>query len=264
LSGIPRVGDVMTTSVVTLREEEPATRARALFREYGYRSFPVVDEDGRLVGIITRGDILRISSSRSNLLVRGLMSTGVATALPGESIIDAARKMIRLDVERLPVVASETDSTLVGIISAHDVIEALLESGREPIKKTVEEIMTAQVVTCSHDDPVTKVWTKMQETGFSGIPVLKNGEIIGMVTRKDIIDSGFARITREDEKGRVRNPPPVERVMTTPPITVHRTTPVQEAARILTGKQIGRLPVVEDRKVVGIIDRDDVMAAWLP
>lgn len=254
----------MTTSVVTLSEDDPATKARALFRDYGFRSFPVVDEEGRLVGIITRGDILRISSSRSNLEVGGLMSTSVDTALPEQSILEAAQKMIRLDVERLPVIASATDSTLVGIISAHDIIKALLESGYEPVRRSVEEIMTTQVVTCSYDDPVTKVWAKMQETGFSGIPVVKNGEIIGIITRKDIIDSGFARITREDDKGRARNPTSVEKVMTTPAITVYRSTPVREAAEIMVVRQIGRLPVTENKKVVGIIDRDDVMGAWLP
>ena len=264
LGELPKVKDVMTTSVVTLHEDDPATKARALFREYGYRSFPVVDGDGRLVGIITRGDIMRITSSRSNILVGGLMSRSVTTALPEESILEAAEKMIRQDVERLPVVASETDETLRGIISAHDIIAALLESGHEPIKKRVADIMTTDVVTCNHDDPVTKVWAKMDDTGFSGLPVLKNGEIIGIITRKDIIDSGFARISREDDKGKARNPPSVEKVMTTPPITVYADTEVREAARILVEKRIGRLPVVENKKVVGIIDRDDVMGAWLP
>ncbi len=264
MSELPKVKDVMTTSVVTVHEDEPATKARALFREYGYRSFPVVDSEGRLIGIITRGDIMRITSSRSNILVGGLMSTSVDTALPEESILDAARKMIRLDVERLPVVASATDSTLCGIISAHDIIKALLESGHEPIKKRVADIMTTEVVTCSYDDPVTKVWAKMDDTGFSGIPVVKNGEIIGIITRKDIIDSGFARISREDDKGKARNPPSVEKVMTTPAVTVYRETDVREAGKIMVEKYIGRLPVVENKKVVGIIDRDDVMGAWLP
>lgn len=261
---LPEVREVMTTSVVAVHEDDPATRVRALFREYGYRSFPVVDSEGRLTGIITRGDIMRISSSRSNLLAGGLMSTNVFTALPGENILEAARKMIRMDVERLPVVNSSTDSTLVGIISAHDIIEALLESGHEPIKKRVADIMTREVVVCSYDDPVTKVWTKMDDTGFSGMPVVKNGEIIGIITRKDIIDAGFARISREDDKGKARNPASVEKVMTTPAITVYRETDVREAGRIMVEKQIGRLPITENKKVVGIVDRDDVISAWLP
>ena len=52
------VGEKMTRNPVTLRAEEPVVMAINLFATHGYGRFPVVDEEGRMVGIVTRGDII--------------------------------------------------------------------------------------------------------------------------------------------------------------------------------------------------------------
>jgi CBS domain-containing protein/anti-sigma regulatory factor (Ser/Thr protein kinase) len=52
------VGEKMTRNPVTLRAEEPVVMAINLFTTHGYGRFPVVDEEGRMVGIVTRGDII--------------------------------------------------------------------------------------------------------------------------------------------------------------------------------------------------------------
>jgi len=52
------VGEKMTRNPVTLRAEEPVVMAINLFTSHGYGRFPVVDEEGRMVGIVTRGDII--------------------------------------------------------------------------------------------------------------------------------------------------------------------------------------------------------------
>jgi CBS domain-containing protein/anti-sigma regulatory factor (Ser/Thr protein kinase) len=53
-----KVGEKMTRNPVTLRAEEPVVMAINLFATHGFGRFPVVDEDGRMVGIVTRGDII--------------------------------------------------------------------------------------------------------------------------------------------------------------------------------------------------------------
>lgn len=256
-----KVRDVMNSRVVSVRDKDFATTARGLFRDYGYRSFPVVDEQNRLVGVITRGDILNITSSRSNIPVAGIMSPPVFFTYPDEDLMKVAEVMVKNNIGRMPVVKSSTDMTLIGVVSAHDILSKLVE--RIPKKKVVEEVMTREVVTCSPEDAITKVLDKMLETGYSGIPVVKNGRVIGMVTRMDIIRSGHARISREDDKGKVKHPPQVAKIMKTPVETVYPSTPVVEAAKKMIERNIGRLPVVEDGKLVGIVDREDLIRAWL-
>jgi len=256
-----KVKDIMVTKVLSVRERDYATTARKLFRDYGYRSFPVVDDENRLVGIITRGDILNITSSRSNLQVSGLMSSPLFYTTPEEDLLKIAKIIVENNIGRMPVVRSSTDKTLIGMVSAHDIIKKFIE--KEPRKKLVEEIMTKEVKTCSPYDEITKVWDKMLETGFSGIPVVKEEKLIGIVTRMDIIRSGYARISREDDKGKVRRSTQIENVMRTPVTTVQPSTPVIDAAKIIVEKNIGRLPVLEEEKLVGIVDREDLLNAWI-
>ena len=57
----------------------------------------------------------------------------------------------------------------------------------------LSSIFTKNVIKANYDDHISKVWSLMDETGFSGLPVLKKNKIIGMITRKDIIKSGHVR-----------------------------------------------------------------------
>lgn len=158
-----KVEDVMSRNVVYVHEEDFATRARALLREYGFRSLPVVDDEKKLVGIVTRSDVLAITSTRSNIPVKGIMSSPTIFATPDEDILEVAEKLIEANVGRAPVVKSKENMELVGIITMHDIIRVLLEKNIKPKKKYIEEIMTRDVVTCDASDRVNKVLDKMRD-----------------------------------------------------------------------------------------------------
>lgn len=258
-----KVEEVMSKNLVYVHEDDFATKARALLRQYGFRSLPVVDDEKRLVGIVTRSDVLAITSTRSNIPVKGIMSPPIIFATPDEDVLEVAERLIEANVGRAPVVKSKDNMELVGIITMHDIIKVLLEKKIEPKKKLVEEIMTKDVVTCDANDRINKVLDKMKDSGYSGLPVLKNGKLVGVITRKDIIKAGYARLEREDEKGVKKKAPRVEALMSTPPITVSPKDHIKRAMEILVERNIGRLPVVENGKLVGIISRDDIIKAFL-
>ncbi len=255
-----KVADVMSVNPVRVKETEFATKARALFRSYRYRSMPVVDEENKVVGVITRGDIIEVTSTKSNVLVSGLMSTPRVILTPEEDLRSAARKMIDASVESAVVVRSSIDNTLVGMISLHDILPYFKEAGKNKLAK---EIMTKEVVSCTPDDGIPKVLDKMEKMKFTGLPVVKDGKLVGIITRKDIIDAGFARISREGKKGKVKNPPKVKRLMKTPVISVSPNTTVAEVIRIILEHNIGRVPVVENKRLVGIITRKDIIKSFL-
>ncbi len=258
-----KVEEVMSKNLVYVHEDDFATKARALLRQYGFRSLPVVDDEKKLVGIVTRSDVLAITSTRSNIPVKGIMSTPIVFATPDEDVLEVAEKLIDANVGRAPVVKSKENMELIGIITMHDIIKVLLERDIKPKKKYVEEIMTRDVVTCDANDRVNKVLDKMRDSGYSGLPVLKNGKLVGVITRKDIIKAGYARLEREDEKGVKKKAPRVETLMSTPPITVSPKDEIKKAMEILVERNIGRLPVVEDGKLVGIVSRDDIIKAFI-
>ena len=127
-----RVRDAMTRDVVTVGSEESAARAWGLCRERNIRHLPVV-EGGRLVGIVSDRDLRDLSPPRDTadqentlgwVQIRDMMSTGVVTAHPLDTIEHAAKVIYENRFNCLPVVA---DDEIVGIITSSDLVRTLVE-----------------------------------------------------------------------------------------------------------------------------------------
>ena len=127
-----RVRDAMTQDVVTVGPEESAARAWGLCRERNIRHLPVV-EGGRLVGIVSDRDLRDLSPPRDTadqentlgwVQIRDMMSTGVVTAHPLDTIEHAAKVIYENRFNCLPVVANDE---IVGIITSSDLVRTLVE-----------------------------------------------------------------------------------------------------------------------------------------
>jgi CBS domain-containing protein len=135
---------------------------------------------------------------------------------------------------------------------------------------TVEAAMTATVLTCAPDEPLGEAARRLECTGVSGAPVLRDHRIVGVVTLRDImrtephdigsvVTSGpWLRCERDlDRSGRV-----VEDVMSRRAVTVRTSDRVADAAAAMVAAGVNRVPVVdEDARLVGILTRDDVVAS---
>jgi CBS domain-containing protein len=251
---------------ISLDPHDLITKARSLMRSTGLRTL-IVTEDGKLSGLVTARQMLRITSTRSNIPVAGLMFPPRLIAVPNDNLANLVRNMLKLDVTVAPVVQSIGDQTLVGIVRFEDILKYIAKA---PLlrKLTVGKIMSKTLTTCTPDDLISRVWDVMERTGYSGLPVTRYNkqkrvtEVIGMITRADIIKSGFIRLAGEAAKGG-RSPPRVRIVMRTPAITVSPSTPVSEAAELMVRRKIGRLPIVEAGELLGIVDREDVIKTCL-
>jgi acetoin utilization protein AcuB len=127
-----RVRDTMTRDVVTVGPEESAARAWGLCRERNIRHLPVV-EGGRLVGIVSDRDLRDLSPPRDTadqentlgwVQIRDMMSPGVVTAHPLDTIEHAAKVIYENRFNCLPVVA---DDEIVGMITSSDLVRTLVE-----------------------------------------------------------------------------------------------------------------------------------------
>ncbi|MCX6681786.1 MAG: CBS domain-containing protein [Methanoregula sp.] len=107
--------------------------------------------------------------------------------------------------------------------------------------------MTSDVVRVEipgNRDDVLKI---LKRTGISGVPVIKNKKLVGIITRKDLL-----RKPEETQLGLL---------MTTKPVTISSDADVREAARLLITHKIRRLPVVENSKLVGLLSVADLIHA---
>jgi len=255
------VKNVMTKNPVFIKDTEFMTHARQLMRDRHFRTVPVVDNKNRVIGVLNEKELLNIYSTKSNVTVEGFISE-FPFVYPEMDMMQAARLMIEAGVGRAPVLKSGQDMTLAGILSMVDIFRNL-DLDKIPSKK-ISDVMTTDVKTCSPKDNVAKVWLNMKETGYSGLPVVRNGELIGMVTRRNIINAGYARIEREDEQGtRSSMSPPVEKIMSTPAYSLTPETSLKDAVQAFRKLDVGRLSVANGGKLTGIVDRSDIIKVFI-
>ncbi|HRX04549.1 MAG: CBS domain-containing protein [Anaerolineae bacterium] len=138
------VAETMTTDVLSVDPQNSVATAIRLMRTGQLRRLPVV-EDGKLVGIVTSGDVRRITGMSSvvrdpsgdnflwqHIPVANVMTYEVVTTSPDMLIADAARLMIEHKIGGLPVVDR---GRLVGILTTSDLLAALIdcEQSIEPL-----------------------------------------------------------------------------------------------------------------------------------
>jgi CBS domain-containing protein len=256
-----RVREVMKAPNTLVSPENLVTRARSIMRISGSMSLPVVDA-GKLEGIITARQVLRITSTRSNIPVKGLMLKPVLVATPDEPLKKFVEQMLELDLSTIPVIKSSSNLTLLGTVDIEDILTLILPTIPPELK--VEAIMRRRVDVCRPGDSIKSIWDLMEETGYSGLPVVRKErrgrglEVIGVITRSNIIQSGSARIAEESEKGpHVRSR--VEHLMKTPATTVGINSSLKKGVEVMIKKGIGSLPVLDGKKLVGIITRNDLI-----
>ena len=114
-----------------------------------------------------------------------------------------------------------------------------------PMPILVKEVMVRDVAYASLPGNRDQVLKTLQERQVSGVPVVKKGELVGMITRSDILRN------REEDQTAL--------LMTRKPITVTSDTTIMEASRLLLEHGIRRLPVVDGKKLVGIITVADIV-----
>ena len=140
----------------------------------------------------------------------------------------------------------------------------------------VEDVMTRSVKTVEPKTTLKDAAVLLAKLGVSGLPVVQNGRVVGVVSEVDILfkeragkpdDAGLIGLLLEIEtldveaKLRART---VGEAMTAPAITIGPRRPLSEAAATMLDKRVSRLPVVDDGgALVGIVTRADLVRAFV-
>lgn len=233
--------------VPLLHSDDRVTRARSVLREDQYREVLVVDDRGALVGYVDISDVLRVAATRSNVTLDGFIRE--APSAPLDASLERVGVLLREARTDTVAVLGPDNRVLGGVLLAG--VFPILVSRHDP-RGSVADLMSTRVVSVEADDPVSRVLSLVNVTGFSAFPVMKRRQLVGMVSRRDLLSSGRSR--RGTDGGLV-----VEAVMNTPAITLAPGASVREAATMLCRHDISRAPVVDGTRVVGILDRHDVL-----
>jgi acetoin utilization protein AcuB len=127
------------------------------------------------------------------MLVKERMSRPVITVHPDLPVMEALNLMKKGHIRRLPVV--DKRGRLVGIVSEQDLLQAAPSSATSLSvyevnyllsKVIVKRVMTKDVITITEDTPLEEAARIMVDNKIGGLPVVRNSEIVGMVTETDL------------------------------------------------------------------------------
>ena len=130
----------------------------------------------------------------------------------------------------------------------------------------VDKRMTTKLVVASPSDSVRAAWGLLREHQIRHLPVVEDGRLVGIITDRDIrlvFPSALTSATTDEDPYDALEKVPVREIMATPVVTVAPEAPIADAAHLLLEKRIGGLPVVEGDRLVGIITKDDILAAFV-
>ena len=133
-----------------------------------------------------------------------------------------------------------------------DAVEELilnLVSGNQTSSIQISDIMSFPVFTVDAGTTMEEIAGILRDKGCTGVPVLDNGDLVGVISRRD-----FRKIRKESNLKA-----PVKAYMSRDIVTIEPGKSPMDASRLMVKHDVGRLPVVASGKVIGIVTRSDAM-----
>lgn len=215
------VAEVMTTQVVAVRPDTPMSELVADLVEREFRAVPVIDDDSKVVGIVTNGDLVRRGGlpvriellqtfdspavhaqlarlSEAHRAVGEVMTAPVVTVGPELDVRHAAEIMLRRRLKRLPVVNEA--GRLVGIVSRVDLLHTVAGASRPAATEAghpfhlegatpIRSVMSTVVPTVSADTPLPQVVNAVAATRLNRVVVVGDARrVLGIVTDAELVE----------------------------------------------------------------------------
>jgi len=262
--------------VVTATPTAKVIDALKIMASRGFRRLPIASTNGKLVGIVTAMDFMDYfgGGEKFNLIVNRhgfkiysafnevlepIMTKEVVKAYVDETFVDVLSKMVKHNVGAVPVVTR--DEKVFGIITERDLVNHLAE---KITGKTVEEVMTSDVVTTSSDATLYDALKTMVSNGFRRLPVVDGEELKGILVAMDVVRFlGSGRAFEYVKSDDVRDvlAVKVSEVMTKDVETITPDSDIGEAASLMRKTGRGALLVVEGGELKGIVTERDLVIA---
>ncbi len=201
-----RVEEIAAQPVVTVGEDRPLGEATEVMRRHRLRRIAVVDEAGRLRGLLSADDVVPILAAElaalADVAVEQVPSASgpapgsagrparhyarpVAAVGPGASAREVAERMRAEAVGSVLVL--DADGALCGVVTDRDLSGRVVAAGLDPATTPCEAFMSASPVTADAGDRLQQVARLMSDHGVRRIPVLDAGRLVGIVTYDDLL-----------------------------------------------------------------------------
>jgi CBS domain-containing protein len=211
--GSIQVGDLMSGNLITVTKKDSVYRCAKIMKDNNISSVIVLHDDGSLDGILTKTDLVFnfLNQESTPLKVSKIMTTKVVIVSPKDSLFLVESVLINNKISRVVVVQNQKP---IGIITHRDFIPARIPNRlgtyTDPSELSdmwysphpnqfninqlnyvltfkAEDIMTKNPVTIGDSDDVSMAALVMYRYGISGIPVVKQSKLVGIITKSDMV-----------------------------------------------------------------------------
>ena len=189
--------------------------------------------------------------------VASCMTPDPLVVSPSTTLTAALRLMDDCSIRHLPVVES---GRLVGVVSDRDLIGATGGTiiGRRDARAgstPVADVMQGEFVAVAPDEPVLAAAVEVIVRGIGCVPVMEQGQLLGIVTEMDLLEL-YSRVCR-DQDLTGNDDPAVGKVVRGAAFVVAPEATTSQVEETCQAKEVRHMPVVRDEKLVGIVsDRD--------
>ena len=123
--------------------------------------------------------------------------TSVHSVVPTASVAEVSHQLSARRIGSVLVI--DADGSVHGIVSERDVVRALASDGAAALGLEVSRIMTRDVVTCDPDDAIEDVMQAMTSGRFRHVPVVRHGDLLGLVSIGDVVKARLTEARYEAE-----------------------------------------------------------------
>ena len=121
----------------------------------------------------------------------------IISVSPDDRISDVAALLTR---ERIgAVLVRDPEQALVGILSERDIVNAIADQGSNCLEFAAQDLMTSEVVTCQPGDSLNQVMSQMTELRIRHVPVVDDGDLVGIISIGDVVKHRLAEVESEAE-----------------------------------------------------------------
>ena len=245
--------DFMSAPVATIHPESALADAERRLTEGAHSCLAVVGDDGRLCGVLSRTDILRIGRLRAGLAdeprllamphqtVRMKMIHDVVTADPTTPLRAVAAAMVQRSIHRIFVIENGRP---VGVVSTRDLMQAIIKAR---VSEPLARWMSSPVVTVDATDSIATATDLLHRSHVRGVVVVDQGWPVGLFTQTEALAAAELDSSTQ-----------VEEVMSCALLCLPPNLPLFRAAAFAVKSQARRVLAVASREVQGILSGLDM------
>jgi len=217
-------------------------------RTLGFSALPVVDDGGRVVGLLSRTDLLRVGNRQSSsrpgapLLVlpqrrAERVMTSDPVAVEGDEPLSRVAEIMRArGIHRVFV---RDEGGVVGVVTTRDLMRAIAD---KQVNHPISRYMSSPVFTVRASEPTSLATDRLEQAGVSGLVVVDDGWPVGIYTRTEALAA--RDLSRQT---------PVQDVMSPAILLLRADMPVYRAAAQAGSMDVRRVVATRDGERVGIL-----------